>query len=406
MPLRINPARLRADFDALARIGAAGVGVHRPALSANHLAARAWLRERILAAGLEFRQDAAGNHSGILRAASPAARTLLLGSHTDSVPHGGRFDGALGVLAALEALRTVQDASLELPVHLEAIDFTDEEGALVGLLGSRALTGALTPGELAQPRGGLAALRDGFARAGITDPLGAARPPGSLAGFLELHIEQGPRLIEAGADIGIVSAIVGIGSFRLAFGGRADHAGTTPMHARRDAGRGAAEFMVRARGLVTRDFPGCVINFGRAAFEPGAYNIVPERAELALEFRSPVQAELDALEAALLGEARRVAAACHLELEAVKQGCVAPAPCAPEARAAFAAAADDLGLRHIPLVSGAGHDTQALAAVCPAGMIFIPSTGGSHNPGEFAEWEACVNGANVLLGAAIGWLDR
>ncbi len=400
--LRINPDRLLHDFNALAQIGSTGDGgVHRPALSENHLAARRWLRQRILDSGLEFQQDAAGNHSAILRSPNPSARTLLLGSHLDSVPHGGRYDGALGVLAALEVVRTIRDANLELPVHLEAIDFTDEEGTLVGLLGSRALTGALTPEELANPRGGSQALRDGLSRAGLADPLRAVRAPESLAGFLEVHIEQGNRLNAGVADIGIVTALVGIGSFQLAFTGRADHAGTTPMHARRDAGLAAAEMIVRAQGLAVRAFPDCVINFGQAQFSPGAYNIVPERAELALEFRAPSQPELDALETALLDLAQTTAASLDISLAYTKQACVAPAPCAPQVQQAFAAACDDLGLIHIPLLSGAGHDTQALAAVCPAGMIFIPSTGGSHNPNEFAEWEACVNGANVLLGAVL-----
>ena len=166
MTLFVNPDRLRADFDALAAIGAVNAntdapGVHRPSLSPAHLAARQWFLARAAAAGLETAVDAAGNHSAIWRARRFAApiRTLLLGSHLDSVPNGGRFDGALGVLAALEALRTVQEAGVALPVDLEAIDFTDEEGTLVGELGSNALAGSLTPAMLAQPRGGRAAAR-------------------------------------------------------------------------------------------------------------------------------------------------------------------------------------------------------------------------------------------------------
>ncbi|HSL30308.1 MAG TPA: M20/M25/M40 family metallo-hydrolase, partial [Anaerolineales bacterium] len=197
--LRINSARMLAAFHELATIGATGDGgVHRPTFSEAHLAARRWFREQIEIAGLEFRTDGAGNHSAFL-AHSSADRvggvrppypdqTLLLGSHLDSVPNGGRFDGALGVMAAFEVLRTIKDAGLELRVNLEAIDFTDEEGTLVGLLGSAALAGRLQPEDLQNPRGGREALLEGLGRAGLSEEsmLSAARPDGSLAGYLEL----------------------------------------------------------------------------------------------------------------------------------------------------------------------------------------------------------------------------
>ena len=403
--LRINPDRMLRNLGQLSEFGATGDGgVHRPALSEPHLAARGWLRRKIEAAGLEFFTDPAGNHFGRLTCGPDAAPSLLIGSHLDSVPHGGRFDGALGVVAGLEVLETVRDAGLQLAYHLEVVDFTDEEGTLVGLLGSRALAGTLTADDLENPRGGRGALADGFARAGITDPTATARDPDSLAGFLEMHIEQGPRLTAAQAGIGIVTALVGIGSFALTLRGRADHAGTTPMNARRDAGLGAAQLMVQAQEHVTSHFPGAVINFGQSTFRPGAYNIVPDTAEISLEYRADTQDRLDALERDLLEIARHTAETFNLKLETRPQGCVAPAPCSPDVRAAFASACDVLGLRSIDLVSGAGHDTQAMTAICPAGMIFIPSTGGSHNPNEHAEDEACAGGANVLLHAALtGW---
>ena len=214
MTLLINSDRLQADFDALSAIGAfedadGNRGVNRPALSLAHLEARAWFLARAAAAGLETRVDAAGNHSAILRSASTTAAhasTLLLGSHLDSVPNGGRYDGALGVLAALEALRTVKEAGLSLPVDLEAIDFTDEEGTLVGELGSGALAGSLSLEALQKPRGGRQRLEDGLARAGLDEQrlVEARRDPASLAGYLELHIEQGPRLAQSAIAIGVV----------------------------------------------------------------------------------------------------------------------------------------------------------------------------------------------------------
>jgi N-carbamoyl-L-amino-acid hydrolase len=412
MTLLINPDRFKADFDALAQIGATGDGgVNRPALSEAHLEARRWFLARAAEAGLETRVDNAGNHSAILQSPTSnlqpptsIARTLLLGSHLDSVPNGGRFDGALGVVAALEVLRAVKDAGVTLPVHLEAIDFTDEEGTLVGLLGSRAITGALSAEALSSPRGGRAALEAGLARAGLAEEglLAAQRDLQSLAGYLELHIEQGPRLVQSAVAVGVVTGIVGIRSFRLAYHGKANHAGTTPMDVRHDASLGASAFVLTAREMVLRDFPGCVGNVGQMRFEPGAFNIIPGLAEFALEFRAPDAIQLAELEKALLGLAHVVARQYGLRLSAEPLDTCVPAPTSPRAQAAIAAAADSLALTHTALPSGAGHDAQSLAPFTDAGMIFVPSRDGvSHSPDEFSDWESCVNGANVLLRAAL-----
>jgi beta-ureidopropionase / N-carbamoyl-L-amino-acid hydrolase len=408
--LRVNPERLAQDFQALGHIGATadGLGVHRPALSPAHLEARRWLAGRVQQAGLELRIDPAGNISGFLACGPAGAPTLLLGSHLDSVPNGGRYDGALGVLAALEVLRVVHESGLELPCHLEAIDFTDEEGTLVGLLGSSALAGTLKPEELLAPRGGRPALEEGLARAGLTEAglWQARRNPSSLAGYLELHVEQGPRLVNAGIPIGIVTAIVGICSYRLDFTGRADHAGTTPMPDRRDAGLGASAFSLAVRRLIMEEFPDCVANIGQVAYTPGAFNIVPERASLALELRASDGETFSLLEAALLDQAQQVAETYSLGLETHFLGRHPPTPMSTVARQAISVAAAGLGLACQPLVSGAGHDAQSLAPLCPAGMIFIPSQGGaSHSPREYSHWEDCLNGANVLMHAALRWLS-
>lgn len=403
--LRIDASRLQANFNALAEIGSTGDGgVHRPALSEAHLAAREWFRQKVLAAGLEFKTDGAGNHSAFLACAGPGAPTLLLGSHLDSVPYGGRFDGALGVLAGLETLQTVKEAGLSMPVNLEAIDFTDEEGTLVGLLGSAALAGKLTLADLQNPRGGREALLAGLTRAGLNEAslLSARRDPRTLAGYLEVHIEQGLRLLQSGADIGLVTTITGIASYRLTFTGRAGHAGTTSMEDRLDAAQGACTFTLAARQIVMDSFPGCVANVGAMSFSPGAFNIVPERARLALEFRAPLAADLEQLEQALLSRAEAEARRFRLGLEREHLGSHPPTPLSRRAREACAAAAADLGLPAIELASMAGHDAQPLAELCPAGMIFVPSVGGvSHSPNEFTDWEDCANGTNVLLQAAL-----
>ncbi|HEX2697311.1 MAG TPA: Zn-dependent hydrolase [Anaerolineales bacterium] len=399
--LRINPDRMLAAFNQLAAIGATSEGgVNRPTFSEAHLAARKWFREQIIASGLEFRTDGAGNHSALLAFQPSNAQTLLLGSHLDSVPNGGRFDGALGVMAAFEVLRTIKDAGMQLKFNLEAIDFTDEEGTLVGLLGSAALAGHLKPEMLRNPRGGRSALVQGMKRAGLSEEsmFDAGRPKDSLAGYLELHIEQGKRLERAGINIGVVSAIVGISSYRLSFLGRADHAGSTTMGDRLDASLGASAFTLAAREIVMKDFPNCVVNVGKMDFAPGAFNIVPERVDLALEFRSPGEEEFERLDSALLTQAQQEAKRFGLELKTEFLGKHSPSLMNKRIQDTFANACDDLGLSHTSLASGAGHDGQSLADLCPVGMIFVPSVdGASHSPRELTKWEDCVNGANVLL---------
>jgi N-carbamoyl-L-amino-acid hydrolase len=403
--LRIDPRRMQSAFEALARIGATpDGGLDRPTFSEAHLAARRWFRGQIEQAGLAFHMDGAGNHSARLACGPADGPALLLGSHLDSVPGGGRFDGALGVMAAFEVLRTVQEAGLKLGMNLEAIDFTDEEGTLVGLLGSAALAGSLDSEMLQSPRGGRGALVEGLARAGLSEGglFEAVRPPGSIAGYLELHIEQGRRLERAGVDVGIVSGIVGISSYRLEFLGRADHAGSTTMEDRLDAAQGASAFTLAARELVLKDFPECVVNVGRLELAPGAFNIVPARAEVSLEFRAPDEEAFQRLEISLLECAQASAGRFGLGLMAGFLGKHSPTAMDAQAQKLFAEACQELGLSHMPLASGAGHDAQSLAKVCPAGMFFVPSVdGASHAAREFTKWEDCVNGANVLLGAAL-----
>jgi len=404
--LRINPDRMLESFNQLALIGAtAEGGVHRPTFSEAHLAARQWFKGQAEGLGLEFRTDGAGNHSAILRTTSDdQSSSLLIGSHLDSVPNGGKFDGALGVVAALEVLQTVKENGIRLKVNLEAMDFTDEEGTLVGLLGSAALSGHLSQADLQNPRGGRENLIAGMQRAGLDDEsmLSAARPKEFLAGYLELHIEQGKRLEQAGINIGVVSAIVGIWSYRLSFIGRADHAGSTTMGDRRDASLGASAFTLAARELVMKEFPNSVVNIGKMDFEPGAFNIVPARVDLALEFRSPQEAEFEMLNHALIDLALNQANRFGLELKTEFLGKHLPSLMSDLVRDAYAAACAGLGLSHRPLSSGAGHDGQSLADLCPVGMIFVPSVNGaSHSPSEFTKWEDCVNGANVLLQAAL-----
>jgi N-carbamoyl-L-amino-acid hydrolase len=208
--------------------------------------------------------------------------------------------------------------------------------------------------------------------------------------------------VQSALAIGVVSGIVGITSYRVTFYGAANHAGTTPMDTRLDAGLGASTFLLTAREMVVRDFPGCVVNVGQMNFKPGGFNIIPGVAELALEFRSADARQLAELETALLSLADLVAQQYGLTLSTAPLGSCTPAPMSARAQAAFVAAAESLALSHTTLTSGAGHDAQSLAHLLEAGMLFIPSQAGiSHSPREFSNWDDCVNGANVLLRAAL-----
>jgi len=403
--LRIDGERFRANFEALAEIGATpDGGVHRPTFSEAHLQARAWLRERIEQAGLELRVDGAGNHSAYLRCAPASSKSLLLGSHLDSVPQGGRFDGPLGVLCALEVLQTIQEAGLSLPFNLEALDFTDEEGTFGAFWGSRAFVGKLPAEELERPYTGGEAFERGMQRAGLKKSgfLSAQRSPDTFAGYLEVHVEQGPRLDRSGVDIGVVTDIVGIYRHYLTFVGLANHAGTTPMAERRDAAQGASAFALAVRDTAMRGFENCVATVGDMRFQPGAFNVVPATVRVSLELRSADEAQLRRLAHSLFEQAREQAQRFELELRVEQLEAVAPEPMSEEMQQAIESSAEMLELTHTPLTSGAGHDAQAFADLCPTGMIFVPSVGGySHTPHEFTRWRDCVNGANVLLHAVL-----
>ncbi|OGL19775.1 MAG: hypothetical protein A3F92_01740 [Candidatus Rokubacteria bacterium RIFCSPLOWO2_12_FULL_71_22] len=401
----ISPRRLRARIEALARFGALpGGGVTRPCWSPPHEEARAWLLGEIRAAGLEAWVDAAGNvfGAGGVRALAADRPVVLTGSHIDSVPEGGILDGALGVLAGLECLETVSETGLthRLPLVLGA--WSDEEGRYGSLFGSRAFTGRLEIERIPD----MAAvdgerLVDAMARAGFDARRApeARAPEGAVAAYVELHIEQGPRLEEAGIPIGVVDSIVGVRRARVVFTGQADHAGTTPMDRRRDGFLAAADYALRARDLVVRRGGGrTVTNFGVVTVHPGVSNIVPARGELVQELRSPDADVLAGLAMQCESLARRVASRRRVGVEVRPMSATAPAPCAERVQAAIEAACMTVGLASPRLHSAAGHDAQNLAAITDAGMIFIPSRGGrSHRVDETSDWEAIERGANVLF---------
>ncbi|MBI2457904.1 MAG: Zn-dependent hydrolase [candidate division NC10 bacterium] len=398
--LRVNLGRLKRDLLELGAIGRAPEGgVSRPSWSDADMEARRWLLERIAAAGLEARVDAAGNIFGRWQ---PGRPVVMVGSHIDSVPNGGIFDGPLGVLAGLECLRRIREEGIRLRHPLELVAFTDEEGAFGGFFGSYAFTGVLKAGDIPSIRDskGLRIV-DAMARHGMDAMRApeACRNPAEIRAYVELHIEQGPVLEAQRIPIGIVEAIVGIRRYGVTFRGRADHAGTTPMKDRKDALLGAADLILRGRELVLAlGTEASRVTVGIIQVKPAVGNIVPAEASLTYELREQSGELLRSLAEKSRALATEIASARGLEVSIQTILEIDPVPAAEEVKAAILAAAEELGLTYLRLPAMAGHDAQVVGRAAKAGMIFVPSRDGrSHSPLEFTADEDVEQGANVLL---------
>jgi N-carbamoyl-L-amino-acid hydrolase len=398
----INLERLKSDLDAVSRFGAneIGQGVTRPSFSDADIQARAWLLDRMKALGLEARRDGAANVIGRWSCADGPA--VMVGSHLDSVPMGGTLDGALGVLAGLECLRTLMESGETPESPIEVIATSEEEGRFGGMFGAQALCGLVTAEWIEQAiddKGEL--LTDAMRRQGL-DPyaaLEARRDPSSLKAFLELHIEQGPVLEAAGIPIGVVEGISGVFNWNCCFSGVANHAGTTPMDMRQDAFQGLARFGAALdRIIAAHGTPSSRLTVGKVEVRPGFPHTVPGEAEFSLIGRDMDEAKMRSLADACLACMKAVAQECRLELACQEQSWLSPTRCHPDITNAFAQEASLLEMDYTVMPSGAGHDTQFLAQIARAGMIFIPSGGGiSHSPAEWSDWADIEKGANLLL---------
>ncbi len=352
---------------------------HSPAMARANALVGSWMRQ----AGLDVREDAAFNLLGRWPSRRRGARTLLLGSHLDTVRDAGRYDGPLGVLAALAAVTHVRERGCEPPFHVEIAGFSDEEGVRyqTAYLGSGALAGTLTRRELAR-----------VAEKGIER---ARRRRGSLLGYLEAHIEQGPVLEQRGLPVGVVSAIAGQDRILVELQGRAGHAGTTPMDARRDALCGAAEIVLAAERC------GATATVGRLGVEPGAANVIPGRAELTLDVRHARDRTRAAAVRRLRAHARAVARRRGLRLVWTSVQSTGAVRMDPGLTRVLAASVARQGIAPASLPSGAGHDAVALSAVCPVAMLFVRCRGGvSHHPAESVR-RADVASAIAVLADAI-----
>ena len=402
----VNGERLNRHLADLSRFGAnpAG-GVTRLAYSdANKEALEAvaqWMRE----ARLEPATDYAGNLIGRRAGRDRALKPIVVGSHIDSVPEGGNYDGNVGSMAALEVAHTLAERGVRLRHPLEVAIWSNEEG---GLYGSRAVSGQLEPGELRQLSRSGKTIGDGIGFLG-GDPARLAevrRQRGDITAYLEMHIEQGGILYATHTSIGIVEGIVGIRRWDVTVTGFANHAGTTPMDERRDALLAAARF-VDAVHRVVRSVPGPQVGtVGRIQAWPGAPNVIPERVVCSLELRDLDETKILSLFDRIREEAISIGAATGTSFDFDETLRNTPAPSDPRVRTIIGAAARERGLSSRLMPSGAGHDAQSMAQLGPAGMIFVPSVDGiSHSPREFSHPEDIVNGANVLLDV-VRSLDR
>jgi N-carbamoyl-L-amino-acid hydrolase len=348
--------------------------------------------------GLDIAIDRVGNVVAT-RAGRRGGPPVMTGSHVDTVGTGGIYDGALGVLAGLEVIETLNEHGIETDAPLAVAFFSNEEGVRFtpDMMGSQAFTGAVSVAEILQTVG-----FDGARYGDELERIGYAGPhecgESEVRSFVELHVEQGPVLDAAGIDIGVVEGVQGISWTEWTLEGVANHAGTTPMDARRDAGYGAAEIVTFARRLAHEIGGRQVATVGAVALEPNLINVVAESARVTVDLRNTDDRALAGAESSLHGFVEAMAAAEGLGVSHRSLARFAPVPFDPQVVGVVEAAASRRGLSTLRLPSGAGHDAQMLAAICPTAMIFVPSRDGiSHNVGEFTEPHHISSGANVLL---------
>ncbi len=399
-PTRVDGARVLADLNALRAIGAYKTGVHKPSFSEPHRRSLEWLAARLPDAGLSAEIDGIGNVLGT--SAKPGPK-LLAGSHLESQNYAGWLDGPLGVVYALEAARVINpDTNLDGAVELAA--WCDEEGHFGQFLGSRSYVGAVTEAEIdaARDRTSGKAMRDALRDVGLAGRARRTAERGRHIGYLEAHIEQGETLESGGLKIGVVTSIVGIWQYRISFEGEQNHAGTTRMAVRRDAGLALARFCVEIddRFPATAG-PRTVWTTGRITLDPGAPSIIPGRAEMLFQIRDDDARVIERLEDLLRTMAAEVNAKgkCSVAVERIRTG--APALMEASFQHAIEAASSALaGGKSQRMPSGAGHDAQILATIMPAGMLFVPSIGGiSHHWTENTADDDIVTGAEVFVDA-------
>jgi N-carbamoyl-L-amino-acid hydrolase len=398
----VNGARLNEHLTALSEFGKNPQGgVSRVAYSEADRQGREYVMGLMRAAELDVSIDAAGNLVGRRAGSDNNLKPILFGSHIDSVPEGGNFDGDVGSLGAIEVAQTLAENKMTTRHPLEVIIFQNEEG---GLIGSEAVVGQLSEKEFDLVNKSGKTVRDGikFIGGDISKLATVKREKGSIAAYLELHIEQGGTLEAERVDIGVVEGIVGINWWDVTIEGFANHAGTTAMNNRQDALLAAAKFIETVNRVAT-SVPGRQVGtVGRIQAMPGAPNVIPGKVVCSLELRDLDAAKIQMLYQKIRVEADQIAKSSRVTFNFKELNTNIPAPTDPRIRAIIDQSAKELGLTTKQMPSGAGHDAQDMARIGPVGMIFIPSIGGiSHSPKEFSRPQDIENGANVLLGAVM-----
>jgi N-carbamoyl-L-amino-acid hydrolase len=405
--LKINQQRIQDRLLELSKIGALpNGGVGRVGYSKADQEGRAYFMGLMKKAGLAVTVDYAGNIIGRRKGKNPALKPIAFGSHIDSVPNGGNYDGPVGSISGLELIETLNENNIITEHPLELIIFANEEG---GTIGSGAIIGKITPLALKSVTQSGLTIADGIrAIGGNPDSLSkVVRKKGDLTAFIELHIEQGGILMTENLQIGVVEGIVGIEHWDVTIEGAANHAGTTPMNSRRDALLAAAKLIVALNEVITSHEGRQVGTVGKIAIEPGAYNVIPGKVVLGIEIRDLSYDKIWKLFHEVEGKAQEIAKASETTITFGKSGVpVTPALTAKPIQDKIISTSKALGLSYRYMQSGAGHDSQEMAQIAPVGMIFIPSVGGiSHSPKEFSKGVDIGNGANVLLQTMLS-IDR
>jgi len=400
--LRLNGERISQQIVALAEFGKNPYGgVSRVAYSEFDKQGRAYVMGLMREAGLDVTIDVAGNILGRRAGSDASLKPLLFGSHIDSVPDGGNYDGDVGVLSSIEVARTLKERGITTRHPLEVVIFQNEEG---GTVGSRAMAGHLSVKDLDIVSNSGKTFGDGIAFLG-GDPMKATVPlkkKGDYAAYVELHIEQGGTLEADGINIGVVEGIVGIGWWDVTVGGFGNHAGTTPMNRRQDALLAASKYVQMVNRVVTSEPGRQVGTVGKIQAFPGARNVIPGQVQTSLEIRDLDQAKIKRLAGRIIEEARQIGAQNETTFTFTENYLSTPALMAPAVQKVIESSARSLGLTARYQPSMAGHDAQYMAQLAPTGMIFCPSVGGiSHSPKEYTKQQDVVNGANVLLHAIL-----
>ncbi len=403
----IDGPRLLDDLHALRQFGATGTGVVRPTLSDVDMESRRWLCDRMTAAGLDATIDGAANVIGRSPNPGPA---LVVGSHSDTQPTGGWLDGALGVIYGLEVARALLEDPATAHLAVDAVAWSDEEGTYTSCLGSTSWCGELTDEILASTNDSGESVAEALHRAGLSEVPRIELDRERHIGYLEAHIEQGPHLEDAELKIGVVTSIVGIRGMIVEFAGEQNHAGTTPMKRRRDAGVALFDFAAQARHRISAVASSSTVwTFGDARLHPGAQSIIPGRAELICQWRDPDDAVLDSIEAEVRELAGEMTAAGPVDVDCrPTRDPIRPTVMNSDFQSSISTAAE----AHVPgrwqaMPSAAGHDPMVISRHLPCGMLFIPSIGGvSHDFAEDSHPDDIVLGCQVLADATSAILSR